>query len=70
MTTVIVTGARSLRASVSYHRRLGRYMVRVQSDDATVEFVLGADDVRGLLRELTAEAENALRNAGTRRERT
>jgi len=62
VTTVIVTGSRGLRATVNYHRRLGRYLVQLIGEHVTLELVLTAGEVRGLLAELTGEAQRALRN--------
>jgi len=49
MTTVIVTGVSAVRAALTYHRRLRRYVVEITGEGVTVEFVLTAEQAGQLL---------------------
>jgi hypothetical protein len=52
MTTIILTGLAMVHPHLTYHRRLGRYLLQLSSDGVTVEFLLSGEEARRLLEEL------------------
>jgi len=68
MTTIIFTGLPTVHAHLTYHRRLGRYLLQLGSDGVTVEFLLSGEEARRLLTEvggLAAEVASAPPGSGS-----